>query len=78
MLKSELLAKQISLNWSKTQIKRYPPKTVYGTVFSTRRYMYLNSFNFQFHEFYCQTYFLKRMLIFLNSVLMFNFFCSDA
>ena len=45
MLESELLAKQIChWFWSKTQVKRYPLRTVYGTVISIGRYVYLKRF----------------------------------
>ena len=51
MLESELLAKaNLSLNRSRTWVKRYPPKTVYGTVFRIGRYVFLYVFNAAFHE----------------------------
>ena len=51
MLQSELLAKaNLSLNWSRTWVKRYPPKTVYGTVFRIGRYVFMCLFDAAFHE----------------------------
>ena len=56
----------------------------YGTVFSIGRYVYLKQFKFpiNFKSFIVKIILLKMQVPkdanFLNSVLMFNFFCSDA
>ena len=46
MLESELLAKQIVIELE----QRYRPKTVYETVFSIGRYVFMCLFNAAFHE----------------------------